>query len=1248
MFIRDAFLGAIIGLLFLLVAFFILLLNGPIAVPFLNNWAQEKLNTEFPDYQIEFNFLKIGWGGKNLPIIFSAQDIRIKSIDGNLEGNVAGATFGLDATKLLQSEVAFSEIILNSPILKLIVNTANSDQLSAQNEIIKSLSQNDQGTINSALQEFMAIDYDKGTLLNENWTVKLNYLFSNLRFGELNQISLGSLEISLLDVNANLLASLGPIDIDLSRMPDGNNELTVSGNGLQSNSKNTQADGQNTGTAIASATIEPPPSLISLKLGYNSLKADSGSLSLRLRNFRPSNLPEAILEYLPPKIQDSLRLIPNEMIFNSDLTSFIDSLGRPIKAALTLSANYAANDTIETFFFNSDLTFKEGIKKIDSMGKLQASDVSSLLAFLSAEALKDLPITYQGDLLANYEIAIGGEGIIESASLSLIGEEAILTPLEQPPNSFSLINAPLAIENMEIEMHYLPDQLALDKFNFYLKGFNEDQTLAPRIAVTGAINGLTLGGGESNNNANPLILDIAANLTNYKMEWLKQHWPIGLAEDARNWVTKNIDLGDVPKADIFTSLEINPQNNDFKIITLSGNLVLDEARVTYIDELPPALNVFSTAIFDQSQFKIKVQKGDIDGIALTKGNIFINNLDKPRAKITIDLELDGSIQVVNNLLRIAPYDYLNQFEYQLDQVTGDFTGRLSLAFPLKDDLTEDEVIFATDLDLSPISFEIAEIKGKQESNNLLLKANNEALQVMGDILWHPSLLALASNKTLEPLAFNVNFNKYFSPKAVLKSKTAVQGKFTPELLKQFGYELPFYMAGEVGYSLEINTPPKNGVNQYNLKMNLSTAQVDLPLLGYQKSDQTRANILLNFQNQGQGIWQFKQIDYVDDQGTDLKGSLSIYLGDILESTENSQVEAMTILDRVQSITFAPFNIGKNALNNLAWQKDSPNHYQIMVKGDYASLDPLLQEDENAPAAKAKEKEESIFDQINLNGVINLNNLEISKNANLPNLSTQFESKLGYFENFLLKSNTAQGQSLLDIQFNRTQKIPTIIDENDQPIQIIPNGRVLRASGQTVSLLMIALGIEGNVEGGKFDLVSVETDQNKTMTGTLTVDKFTVIGAPAMAKLLQALSLTGIFDTLTQSGLEFNQLISHFHISDNKITIMKSVADGLSLGMTGKGTIDFDNDYMDIEGVVIPAYGINKIISSVPIIGSLLTGVNKEGVIATRYNMQGSINEPKVSSSVLSTFTPGFFRDLLGGIFLPSSEPKPEDQLETKP
>jgi hypothetical protein len=85
----------------------------------------------------------------------------------------------------------------------------------------------------------------------------------------------------------------------------------------------------------------------------------------------------------------------------------------------------------------------------------------------------------------------------------------------------------------------------------------------------------------------------------------------------------------------------------------------------------------------------------------------------------------------------------------------------------------------------------------------------------------------------------------------------------------------------------------------------------------------------------------------------------------------------------------------------------------------------------------------------------------------------------------------------------------------------------------------------------------------------------------------------------------------------------------SLGLRFAGTVETARATLDLRGSVIPSYyGLNALAGRVPVLGTVLTGVKKEGLQVFAFTVSGPAAAPKVSVDPASSVAPGAMRDLL--------------------
>ena len=161
--------------------------------------------------------------------------------------------------------------------------------------------------------------------------------------------------------------------------------------------------------------------------------------------------------------------------------------------------------------------------------------------------------------------------------------------------------------------------------------------------------------------------------------------------------------------------------------------------------------------------------------------------------------------------------------------------------------------------------------------------------------------------------------------------------------------------------------------------------------------------------------------------------------------------------------------------------------------------------------------------------------------------------------------------------------------------------------------------------GSFD----DSTAAHALTGTTEVTDFRVRNAPALGKLLQAMTLYGLVDVVRGAGLGFASLTVPFVVANNDLELNDARAFSPSLGMTVKGHMDMNAETLDLEGTIVPAYFFNSLLGKIPFVGRLFRGEEGGGVFAARYTIRGPTADPTVFVNPLSMLTPGFLRGVFG-------------------
>ena len=186
--------------------------------------------------------------------------------------------------------------------------------------------------------------------------------------------------------------------------------------------------------------------------------------------------------------------------------------------------------------------------------------------------------------------------------------------------------------------------------------------------------------------------------------------------------------------------------------------------------------------------------------------------------------------------------------------------------------------------------------------------------------------------------------------------------------------------------------------------------------------------------------------------------------------------------------------------------------------------------------------------------------------------------------------------------------------------------ILRA--RNAGRIFTLLDMTDTFQGGNLKLkASRKTIKTSPWKGRLTVDDYTVVKAPVLARMLTLASLTGILNRLTGKGSEFRRLDIPFIYFKGRTEIQNARAIGDSLGLTADGYLNFIEKTANLKGTIVPDNPINNVLRQVPIVGRILTGKRGSGVFATNYKYSGKFNNPEILVDPLSTFAPGVLRNL---------------------
>jgi len=891
--------------------------------------------------------------------------------------------------------------------------------------------------------------------------------------------------------------------------------------------------------------------------------------------------------------------VPFALVLNQLLKPEANSPLRKLHNVTILNADISVGNTHSGVFFTateSNLVFKNNNKSVQAFGSAK--------------------ITYNEDVIkrnessieANFNMLPDGTTINGDISFTSL-MPGTLSDLFTSKTELSALKFPVRGKGKLL----LDRNGTLQNLDFILdgsKGTIETERLATTLPVTSmhAEGTLTEGGSgisirQFNLDLDGMTIDAQADVAingndsaitghvlakNIPNDNLNMLWPLGLAPESRDWVTKNIYSGTYASAEA----RINIASGDLaKPIlpreAIDADVVLQGASITYLPEHPEVTGVNATIHIDGLTLNAKFNEGHyMRDTSIAGGELKIDDLndDNPYMKLSFDAHSSGrDVVKFLGLPRLGHAKRLGLSEDNDSIIDGH--ADLGFRFYASKENSDDDI----DYNLR------AEVKNLNQPN---LLGRFDVEKATGTVL--------LDNKRLEfKGAGNVNGAKV--------SETSVTYLFRPEngydtfitatatapitALPRFGYPAFDFMKGTLGAQLTLKTGDNK--EDATATIDLTAADIDFKPVHYTKpaGEEASLEIVTAQKDNAITIPSFR----VKGKKLDGKGSAAL-------AKDKSDLAR---------VNFEGLTYGDNNLSSLTYEKLSGG-FRLDAQGTQADLSPWF-------AYKKGEDSTFTFEHfpvMRLN--VNLGQVILGEDRVLKSINGTLDCDATRCNSADFSGKTSDSKPF---QFRILKN---------------PKGkRQVSLHAQSAGAFLKTVGLFDSMEGGDLTVTGTYEDkaEKSVLKARADISAYTIRDAPVLAKMLSLASLTGFFDTLQGNGIEFQKLRAPFTLSNAVITVKEAKTFGNAMGMTIDGTIIFPKQTLDLSGTIVPSYSANTILGKVPFIGAALMGGEGKGIFAASYSIKGSANEPNVSVNPLSILTPGFLR----GLFDIFDSPKQEEE-----
>ncbi len=207
-----------------------------------------------------------------------------------------------------------------------------------------------------------------------------------------------------------------------------------------------------------------------------------------------------------------------------------------------------------------------------------------------------------------------------------------------------------------------------------------------------------------------------------------------------------------------------------------------------------------------------------------------------------------------------------------------------------------------------------------------------------------------------------------------------------------------------------------------------------------------------------------------------------------------------------------------------------------------------------------------------------------------------------------------------ITINKTTK-------NDKEVYILHS--------TSAGLFSQAFGIYKNIKKGDLliDIYPTRNSEGMEYNENLLVKNFYLTNTSILSKIILGIlsplnSPQALAQALQGGSLKADSFTADLNYKKGILKLKNGSINGTSYEIKLHGLVDANNNQLEFKGLYIPSfYGINKIISMIPLLGKLLSGGDDSAFLAASFGVKGSFDKPNTSFNPLSILTPGFIRNL---------------------
>ena len=664
---------------------------------------------------------------------------------------------------------------------------------------------------------------------------------------------------------------------------------------------------------------------------------------------------------------------------------------------------------------------------------------------------------------------------------------------------------------------------------------------------------------------NTLRADIQSTLSNLPMNQLPVLWPDTLASGGKEWVTSKMHgIVNTGKMDVTLTFG----NHETTIDNFMAGIQLQNGIIKYLPKMQPITDVVADISFTLNDMQGKISSAKIGTTALSDGKVIIDGFNKDLQNITINAKLTGALASQIDELIAAMPKTMHDAGISRDTFIGTAVTNLSIAFPLLSEILLSDVKISAKSDVKNIKMQHFALPYPITGGDVQVDFDKNILNVAG---------AVTMNGINARGQWRGNFQGKNTKQALSINATVpatVINEKLPDIVR---------LKGTADF-----TVIKSEISD-NVAIDINAKPLDVSM------------IAPNFLKPAGVPMDIKIVNSGNVNTFNINGDKGRVAGKIINDKNG------------YSIIINNCTLGDNDFNATIQIINNSDKLNVIANGKKLDLTNFIAghpEDQDSH----KINNTTPDDDINL---LKLPNATIKTNIDSLRLKSYLLSKV---------------ISDIDVTENGINRLVITGDINNKPFSfnINPAKDTVTLKSDDSGLLTAALNIDSDLQGGKLQAVISPLENGKPTEKTkikIEITDSTLMRAPILARILSIASLSGPLELLTGRGMLMNSINVVARLKSSDIILDNIEMKNASLGLFFTGTTNINTNAINGKGAIVPAYALSKIVSSIPLVGSILTSKDN-GIISIQFKISDTTDNPSITVNPLSIL-PGSLQNLFG-------------------